>query len=149
MLQRARVIADYQFGKGTGIHLFPEGCEFTLSKTGRVRQILFRSKRIATIRAEDGRLTLSIEGAARLHGHLPAPVNRVVISRDVSDFVSEGKNAFARHVIQADEGIRAGDEVMIVTEGDQLIATGMAMLSGTEMLSFNYGVAVKVRQGRS
>lgn len=149
MLQRARVIADYQFGKGTGASLFPEGCGFTLSKTGRIRQIMLGTKRLATVRAEDGRLTLGIAGAERLHRCLPPPLYRVVISAEVASFVSGGKNAFARHVTAADEGIRPGDEVMVVTDGDELLATGTALLSGAEMLAFNYGAAVKVRQGRS
>ncbi len=149
MLQRVRVIADFQFGRGVGAGLFPEGCEFILSTTGRIRQVTLSGKRLATVRAEDGRLTLGIEGASRLHATLPAPLNRVVISGEVSSFVAEGKNAFARHVTAADPGIRPGDEVMVVTSDDTLVATGMAMLSGSEMLSFNYGAAVKVRQGRS
>lgn len=148
MLQRIRVIADYQFGRGTGSHLFPGDCEFILSRTGRVRQILCGGKRLATVRAGDGRLTLGCEGAYRLHKYLAPPAYRVVIRDDVADFVAQGKNAFARHVISADPGIRADDEVLVVTADDRLIATGSAILSGSEMLVFNYGAAVTVRHGR-
>ncbi|MDO9036262.1 MAG: pseudouridine synthase, partial [Methanoregula sp.] len=59
----------------------------------------------------------------------------------------KGKNAFAKHVIAADPEIRAGDDVMVVAGDDRLIACGAAVVSGTEMLAFNYGVAVRVRQG--
>jgi uncharacterized protein with predicted RNA binding PUA domain len=65
----------------------------------------------------------------------------------VAEFVSGGKNTFAKHVITADPAIRAGDEVIVVAGNDRLIACGVAVLSGDEMLSFNYGQAVKVRQG--
>jgi uncharacterized protein with predicted RNA binding PUA domain len=147
MLSRARVIAEFQFGPGTGAALFPEGCEFTLSRTGRVRQILFRGDRLATLRAQDGRLTLSISGALRLHGAIPAPGARVTILEDVAPFAEAGKNVFARHVVAADPGIHAGDEVLVVDGKDRLLATGSAALSGKEMLAFNYGVAVSVRQG--
>jgi uncharacterized protein with predicted RNA binding PUA domain len=61
--------------------------------------------------------------------------------------VAKGKNAFAKHVIAADPEIRAGDDVMVVASEDRLIACGAAVVSGTEMLAFNYGVAVRVRQG--
>jgi len=149
MLRRIRVIADYQFGQGAGIRLFPDDCEFILSRTGRVRQILYDGKRLATVRAGDGRLTLGCEGAYRLHQYLPPPAYRVVIREDVADFVAQGKNAFARHVVSADPGIRADDEVLVVTADDRLIATGSAVLSGMEMLVFNYGAAVTVRHGRS
>ena len=146
-LARVQVIADYQFGKGAGTALFPEGCEFMLSTTGRIRQISYQGVRLATVRASDGRLTLGIEGAKRLLAALPAPGYRVVIRDDVAEFVSQGKNAFAKHIITADPQIRAGDDVLVVASDDRLLACGAAVLSGPEMLAFNYGVGVRVRQG--
>jgi uncharacterized protein with predicted RNA binding PUA domain len=145
---RVQIIADFQFGKGAGEALFPEGCEVILSRTGRVRQITLHGKRLATVRAKDGRFTLGIDGALRLLAALRPPAYRVVASGDVAEFIRQGKNMFAKHVIAADPAIRAGDEVMVVDGEDQLLATGSAVLSGGEMLLFNYGVAVKVRQGR-
>ena len=147
-LTRVRVIADFQFGRGAGEALFPEGCEVVLSRTGRIRQITLGKERLATIRAQDGRFTLGIAGALRLMHALPAPAYRVVVTDEVAAFIREGKNTFAKHVIAADPAIRAGDEVLVVTGADDLLATGSAVLSGGEMLIFNYGVAVKVRQGR-
>lgn len=147
LIRRIQAIADYQFGGLCGTGLFPEGCEFILSSTGRIRQIFLNGARLATLRAQDGRLTLGIQGARRLQACLPAPACRVVISGDVAAFVAQGKNVFARHVVAADPAIRAGDEVLIVTDNDRLLACGMAVLSGGEMLAFNYGGAVKVRQG--
>ena len=146
-LRRVQVIADYQFGNGIGSALFPEGCTFIFSTTGRIRQILYGGVRLATIRASDGRLTLGIEGAKRIRELLPAPGYRVVIREDVAEFVAKGKNAFAKHVVAADPVIRAGDDVLVVAGDDRLIACGAAVVSGTEMLAFNYGVAVRVRQG--
>jgi uncharacterized protein with predicted RNA binding PUA domain len=146
-LRRVQAIADYQFGGGVGTGLFCEGCTFIFSTTGRIRQILYGGMRLATIRAADGRLTLSIEGAKRLRSLLPAPGYRVVIRDDVAEYVAQGKNAFAKHVVAADPAIRAGDDVLIVSGYDRLIACGAASLSGIEMIAFNYGVAVKVRQG--
>jgi len=146
-LRRVQTIADYQFGSGSGIGLFPEGCTFMLSTTGRIRQILFGGVRLATVRAADGRLTLGMEGAKRLRILVPPPGYRVTIREDVAEFVAQGRNAFAKHVVSADQGIRAGDDVLVVAGSDRLIACGAAVVSGTEMLAFNYGVAVRVRQG--
>ena len=148
MLARVRVIADYQFGAGAGKGLFPDGCGFILSQTGRVRQVLLGDDRLATLRARDGRLTLSFAGAARLREAIPPPAYRVGIVPSVSEFIADGKTAFAKHVVAADPEIRAGDEVLLVTGDDGLLATGMALLSGAEMLSFKYGPAVKIREGR-
>jgi len=146
-LRRVQVIADFQFGSGVGTGLFPEGCTYIFSTTGRIRQILFEGARLATVRASDGRLTLGIEGARRLIALLPAPGYRVVIRDDVAEFVAQGKNAFAKHVVAADPAIRAGDDVLVVAGDGRLIACGGAVVSGAEMLAFNYGVAVRVRQG--
>lgn len=109
----------------------------------------WNGSRLATLRASDGRLTLGMAGAIRLHQALPAPAYRVRIVPEVAEFILKGKNAFSKHVVEADQGIRSGDEVLVVTGEDELLATGAAVISGREMLVFNYGVAVKVRQGRS
>ncbi len=147
LLRRVQVIADFQFGGDVGSSLFPEGCTFIYSTTGRIRQVLYKGVRLATVRASDGRLTLGIEGANRLHDALPAPAYRVIVRDDVAEFVAKGKNAFAKHVTGADPQIRAGDDVLVVAANDRVIACGGAQVSGPEMLAFNYGVAVKVRQG--
>lgn len=148
MLNRIRTIADFQFGSGVGGALFPDECEFRLSSTRRIRYVMLEGERLATVRAQDGRLTLGIIGAARLRQALAPPAYRAVIMEEVATFIAGGKNAFARHITAADPGIRAGDEVMVTTADDELLGTGVAMLSGAEMLAFNYGVAVKLRQGR-
>ncbi len=146
-LNRVRIIADYQFGKGAGNALFPDIVEFKMSTTGRVRQILVEGKRIATVRAQDGVLTLGIAGAMKLHGFLKFPNNRVVVNSDAAPFVSKGKNAFAKHVVEADPDIRAGEEVMVVDEKDSFLATGKTVLCALEMTAFKKGVAVEIRNG--
>jgi uncharacterized protein with predicted RNA binding PUA domain len=147
MLKRVRGIADFQFGRGAGEALFPDGCTFTLSTTGRIRQVMSGGERLATVRASDGRLTLGIAAARRLHAFLPPPAYRVVIRNDVAEFIAKGKNAFAKHVVSADPDIRADEEVLVVNEEGELLGTGTAMLSGAEMREFKYGVAVQVRKG--
>ncbi len=146
-LNRVRTIADYQFGRGAGCALFSDNVEFQMSTTGRVRQILLEGKRIATVRAQDGILTLGIAGAMRLHGFLTFPMNRVVVNSDAAPFVAKGKNAFARHVVAADPDIRAGEEVMVVDEKDNFLATGKAVLCALEMAVFKKGMAVEIRNG--
>ena len=146
-LEQVRTIADFQFGRGAGEALFPEECRFVRSRTRRIRQVMLDKKRLVTLRAQDGRFTLGIEGARRLKAGIPAPAYRVVMMEDAAEFVAQGKNAFAKHVIAADPGIRPGDEVLVVREDDDLLGTGEAALSGDEMMAFDYGVAVKVRKG--
>ena len=146
-LKRVRTIADYQFGKSAGESLFPDDVEFQFSTTGRVRSILLDNKRISTVRAQDGMLTLSIMGARKLHEFIKYPAHRVTVNSDAATFVAKGKNAFAKHVIAADPDIRAGQEVLVVDENDVLLATGKAVLCAPEMLAFKKGMAVDVRSG--
>lgn len=146
-LKRIRTIADYQFGRNAGEALFPDNVEFKLSTTKRIRQILLDNNRIATVRAKDGMLTLSIMGAGKLHGIIRYPGRRVVVNNDAAPFVAKGKTAFARHVVAADPDIRAGEEVLVVDENDRLLATGKAVLAPLEMLAFKKGIAVDVRNG--
>lgn len=141
------MIADYQFGKGTGKELFPDGSTFQLSRTKRVRQVLYSGKRIATARAKDGFFTLSIEGASVIHRLLPGKKLRVIVSDDAAPFVEAGKTAFAKHVIEIDPELRAGEEVLITDRTDRLLATGQLLLSPAEVLALDSGAAVDVRVG--
>ncbi len=147
LLKKARVIADYQFGKGVGEILFTDNVEFTLSRTRRIAQIKEHDTRITTLRSYDGLFTLSIAGAERLHQFLGYPRLRVVMNEESSEFIRKGETAFCKHVTDADPDIRAYDEVIVVDEQDRLLATGRAMLTGEEMQRFEHGVAVKIRYG--
>ena len=147
MLKRVRTIADYQFGPCAGSILFPETVTFSLSRTGRVNQVIDGGIRVATLRSYDGLFTLSELGARRLHAGISYPRLRVVVNRDAVPFVEAGKTAFARHVVAADPQLRANDEVLVVDENDVLLASGSALLSPAEMLAFARGAAVKVRRG--
>jgi uncharacterized protein with predicted RNA binding PUA domain len=146
MLKRARTIADYQFGRGAGAALFLDDTTFSLSKTGRLRYLYSGSERIATVRASDNLLTLSMLGARRLHAAFARPRLRVVASDDAAPFVARGGNLFAKHVLDVDKEIRAGEEVLVVDSSDWLLATGTAVLAPEEMLQIKRGLAVQTRK---
>jgi uncharacterized protein with predicted RNA binding PUA domain len=139
--------ADYQFGKGAGKALFPDDVRFMLSRTGRIRQIVHGDKRVATVRANDGFFILSAYGGQRLKEVLPAPQKRVVLNDDAAPFVAKGKTAFCKFILSCDPEIRALEEVLLVDKDDSLLATGQALLSAQEMLSFRKGAAINVRYG--
>lgn len=103
---------------------------------------------IATLRPTDGMLALTL-GGAKLLMRAGCFKNIVTVRTDVSDFIRRGRNVFAKHVTRASLTIRPEDEVIVVDEENNLLATGRALLSGEEMLSFRRGVAVKVRHGSS
>jgi uncharacterized protein with predicted RNA binding PUA domain len=147
-LRRIRSIADYQFGKGVGVRLFPENVDIIYSKaTGRIRYVNLNGKRLATLRPTDGLLSLSITAAMSFAENVGFARCFVTVRKDVSEFIADGGDVFAAHVVKADDAIRAKDEVIVVDEDNRVLAVGRALLSSAEMRAFKTGVAVKVRHG--
>jgi predicted RNA-binding protein (TIGR00451 family) len=147
-LRRIKSVADYQFGKDVGAKLFPENVEIIHSKrTGRIRYVYLDGKRLATLRPTDGLFSLSILGAKRIVEQASSARCFVTVRADVSKFIAEGGDVFAKHVVKADGDIRPKDEVIVVDESGEVLAVGRAALSGDEMIAFARGVAVKVRRG--
>jgi uncharacterized protein with predicted RNA binding PUA domain len=147
-LIRVRSVADYQFGKGVGVKLFPENVEIVYSKrTGRIRYVYLNGKRLATLRPTDGLFSLSIMGAKRIIENAVSVRCVVTVRSDVASFIAEGGDVFAVHVIKVDSDIRPKDEVIVVDEKGKILAVGRAVLSGEGMKAFKSGVAVKVRRG--
>lgn len=147
-LRKVKAIADYQFGVGAGEALFKGNIKIEKSKkTGKIRHIYDKGVIVANMRASDSFLVLSKEGAKRLHNSMPYPENRVVVNEDSVPFARDGKSVFAKFVVDCDENIRSNDEVLIVSEDDELLAYGKALLCAHEMGDFNTGQAVKTRKG--
>ena len=147
-LRRIRSVANYQFGKGVGAKLFPNDVEILFSKrTGRIRYVYLKSKRLATLRPTDGLFSLSVTGAKRIAENAVSAKCFVTVQNDVSEFIADGGDVFAVHVVTADQEIRAKGEVIVVDESGKVLAVGRAVLSGEEMEVFKIGVAVKVRRG--
>jgi uncharacterized protein with predicted RNA binding PUA domain len=147
-LQRVRSVADYQFGRGVGEALFPSSVEILFSKaTGRIRYVNLNGERLATLRPTDGLLSLSVSAAKLLVERLGFASCLVTVRNDVSEFVADGGDVFAAHIVKVDDAVHSKDEVIVVDEGGRVLAVGRALLSGSEMLAFKIGVAVKVRHG--
>lgn len=147
-MRRIRSIADYQFGKGVGVSLFSENVSIVYSKTtGRIRYVNLNNKRLATLRPTDGLLSLSIKAAMSIVKNAGFARCFVTVRKDVSEFVADGGDVFAAHVVKADDAVCAKDEVIVVDEDNHVLAVGRAVLSSMEMKAFKTGVAVKVRHG--
>ena len=147
-LEKIRSIANYQFGRGAGIRLFPKNVKLAFSpNTGRIKHIFLNGELLCTLRPTNGYFGLTLYGARRLAKILPRPRLRVVIQGEVAEFIKQGKSVFAKHVVAADQEIRPMEEVLVTDQNDEVIAVGRAILTGTEMPRFKRGVAVKVRHG--
>ena len=147
-LSRIRSTADYQFGKGVGVKLFPENVDIEYSKaTGRIRYIYLNGERLATLRPTDGLLSLSITAAQTVAEIRSSAKCFITVKNEVSKYIADGGDVFAVHVVAVDLEIRAKDEVIILDEDQRVLAVGRALLSANEMLAFKSGVAAKVRRG--
>ncbi len=144
-----RTIADFQFRyPGIGQVLIPDNVLVEKSpNTLKIRGIYLDGKLIAALRVNDNRLVLHCTGGRLIWNKIPKPRFRVYVVNEVRDFISKGLNVFSRHVIDVDPEIRAGDEVIVVDENDNLLAVGRARLSAYEMLHFIRGEAVRIREG--
>jgi predicted RNA-binding protein (TIGR00451 family) len=147
-LLKIRGVADYQFGDGTGTRLFPDDVVVTHSRnTGKIRHIHLNEELLATLRPTTGLFVLTVAGAKRLILG-SNPLHLWVKLEDFAEpFVVKGRSAFAKHVIDADEEIRANEEVVVISQKNDVLAVGRALLTGAEMKAFERGVAVRIRRG--
>ncbi len=140
--------ADWQFGAGAGAALIAGDLRLETSRaTGKLRTVHLGDEHILSLRAHDGFWTLKIAGARLVHKALPSPANRVVVAADSVPFNRAGKSVFAQFVKTMDEGLRPGDECLVVDEQDTLIAVGQLLLAPDEVHDFKKGMAVRVREG--
>ncbi|MDD2754455.1 MAG: archaeosine synthase subunit alpha [Methanothrix sp.] len=128
-LLRYRAHADYYFGEGAG----------DLLLQGKIivkgREIQDEKKRPLAATTPSGMIALSLSGAALLE-----PLGRYIVK--IGDFLPKG-SLLAPGVVDADEQIRPGDEVIIV--GEKAFGVGRAKMSGWEMKASRRGVAVEIR----
>ena len=145
--RRISAVSDMQFGKDASKALFNGKVKIVKSKkTGKIRNIYCDRNHILSMRASDGMFTLKIGGASLLHEFFKYPKLRVVVNEDAVPFVKERKSVFAKFVEDCDSALIPLDECLIVDEKDNLLAVGRCLLNKSEMLSFNYGIAVKTRE---
>ena len=130
-----RAIADYLLGDGAGDDLFEE-----IRTTSRYPRIQVRDgddTQLATMVPLYGTLSFTLAGA-RQWVESDAPVKRV----EIDGFVPHG-SVLAPGVVDADEDIRIGDEVVV--EGPKAFGVGRAEMFGREMVESTRGVACEVR----
>src|SRR6056297_1215277 len=130
-----RALADYLLGDGAGDDLFAD-----IQTTSRYPKIQVRDSedtQLATMVPQYGTLSFTLEGAKRWLAS-DAPVKRV----EIDGFVPHG-SVLAPGVVDADEEIRVGDEVIV--EGPKAFAVGRAEMFGREMAESTRGIACEIR----
>ncbi|ODR82986.1 tRNA-ribosyltransferase [Haladaptatus sp. W1] len=130
-----RAMADYQFGDGAGDALFSE--LNIQSRYPKLRVHDDDGKQLAAMVPQYGTLSFTLAGARRWV-ESDAPVKQV----EIDAFAPHG-SVLAPGVVDADDDIRPGDEVVI--EGPKAFAIGRAEMSGPEMAESTRGIATEVR----
>ncbi|MFC6824123.1 archaeosine synthase subunit alpha [Halopelagius fulvigenes] len=132
-----KALADYQFGPGAGDQLFADA---DVSMTSRYPKLQVRDgegEQLATMVPQYGVLSFTLRGA-KTWVESDAPTKRV----EIDNFAPHG-SVLAPGVVDADDDIRVGDEVVV--EGPKAFAVGRAEMFGREMAESTRGVAVEVR----
>ncbi|MFA1609470.1 archaeosine synthase subunit alpha [Halobellus rubicundus] len=141
-----KALADYQFGPGAGDDLF---ADVDLQVTSRYPKLQVRDgdteagdgnddgQQLATMVPQYGVLSLTLDGA-RVWAESDVPTKRV----EIDEFVPHG-SVLAPGVVDADEEIRVGDEVVV--EGPRAFGVGRAQMFGAEMAESTRGEAVQMR----
>jgi uncharacterized protein with predicted RNA binding PUA domain len=114
--------------------------------TGNIKYIYIEKERVLSYKPTTGMFTLSIFGAKLLHSHSSSPKHRVIILSEVENFIRQGKSVFSHHVIQIEESLRIGSEVLVVNEQDDLLAIGKLSVPPS-YAGLMIGQAVAVRKG--
>ena len=132
-----RAIADFVLGDGAGDDLFADVSIQTTSRYPKLQVRDDEGTQLATMVPQYGTLSFTLDGA-RLWAESDAPTKRI----EIDDFVPHG-SVLAPGVVDADEEIRVGDEVLV--EGPSAFGVGRAEMFGQEMADSTRGVACEMR----
>ncbi|MFD1526438.1 archaeosine synthase subunit alpha [Halolamina salina] len=132
-----RAMADYQLGEGAGEALFPSDEIQTTSRYPKLQVRDSEGEQLATMVPNYGVLSFTTAGA-RKWAESDAPSKTV----EIDEFVPHG-SVLVHGVVDADEAIRTGDEVIV--EGPKAFGVGRASMFGEEMVESTRGIAVETR----
>ncbi|MDR0509129.1 MAG: DUF5591 domain-containing protein, partial [Candidatus Methanoplasma sp.] len=134
-----RSILTFQFGQETADALMDGSYAIGKFPYWKIMKDDPRSKdkvQLGMLTPERRMISLTIEGAEIIAG-----IGKNTV--EMMEFEMKG-NLFAVGVVNADPGIRPGDEAIVTLNGD-VVAVGVAAMSGREMVDLKRGIAVKIR----
>jgi len=144
--RKLRAVLSYQWGQEVAGLADHKDLKVDISKsTGKIRQIKSGGEIILTLVPTTGLFTATYEGGLQLIEQGLDSKYKVRLDDEVRQFVMDGKSALAKFIVHASPELRAGEEVVVVDSSDTLLGVGKALLSGSEMATFQRGVAVNIR----
>ena len=132
--QNLESLACYQFGKNIGKKLLKD-----TKISGRYPdfKIIENNKQLGMLTKDRGFISLTLAGAKKIESSEKYWVEIA------DDFIPKG-SILAPGILNADENIRIGDEVLIFRK-KTLIGIGAAVMNGADMKKSSFGEAVKIR----
>ncbi len=106
-------------------------------RTGMPREILLNGESIGSIRSSDGMYVPNLKGASLILKYTSPPKMRVIVKGAFSKAVAKGTTVFVKFVKDLDPEIRPKSEVVVVSEKDELLATGRAILPASEYKDYD------------
>jgi 16S rRNA (cytosine967-C5)-methyltransferase len=88
-------------------------------------------------------LGITVEGPE----DVPLTGKKVVVDKNTAESVLQGANVYAPGVINC-ESVRYGDEVTVLSEIGDTLATGTVQMSANEILTFRKGLAISIEKRR-
>jgi len=118
---------------------------FVYSKTHRVRNVLSSDgTHLFSPRMRDGGLSLTLEGAKRLHG---TDIPTVVVNEDSVPFTRKGRNVMHGFISDVKGDLTPGLPCLIEDQNGIFIGHGVSLCTRDEVAVFSKGIAIKVRDG--
>lgn len=78
---------------------------------------------------------------------IPSMSRRIVVDKHTAESVLQGANVYAPGILDCDS-LKVGDDLTIVSELGDALATGTAVMSANDVLTFRKGLAVQVNHRR-
>ncbi len=149
-LEMIRALAEKQFGDGCGDAFAPDDKVILLNRApgeDRIDEIIVDGYVIGSLKYDifSGKFVVSprVEGAVRL---LPCLKRSwVIVDEGAVKPILKSANALAVGINEMSDGIRKGDEIIVLSPEREAIAVGRAMMDGEEMRNAERGVGIKVR----
>lgn len=144
-LLRIRYVLSYQFGQEAVALLEPvDAIAIDLSSTGKVKNVYRFGRRILTRRPSDGLFALTLESGRVLKELFRFPRHRLIVRKDHVSLLSG--SVLRPSVVAMDERLRAGDEVIVVSEEDTFIGVARLRLSPQLAISLDRGEIARIRE---
>ena len=112
----------------------------------RMDEIIIDGKIIGNLRYEPKqgfKMSLRMDGAYLMGKEIKR--GWIIVDNGAIPFILEGRNLMRPGVLDFSEGIKRGDEIVVMDEKREPVAVGIAKMSSEEMEESERGMAVKIR----